>query len=752
MSAPEVPAGLTRTVVRGASVAGAGFALTITLSFFFYLVLARLATPEDFGVLAAGSLFVGVGMVFAESGMLAAIIQRRDRLEEAVNTAFVSTVLGGVALTLLALALSPLIGLVFSSHQIGVVAAELSGWLFLNLVAVVPNALLQRRFSFVRRVVVEPLSVLAFGITAIIACAQGLGVWGLVLGTYASGAAHAVLSWAFAGWRPNLRLATFTMWRELVGFGRHIFASEILARAGTIAETLFLGRFVSPASLGHYRYAYRIASLPLLAAVNVGSYVLFPAFARISNDQERFRAAVLRSLRWMWVLALPASLFLLALGEPLAVLLFGQRWRPTGYALMALSGYGFGGAVMSLASEAFKALGRPELLPRIVLLSAGLSVSLMVAGIPFGLVGVATAVSIASLAVGAYSLRLLVKVIDFPLQTLLSAIWAPTVASLTAGLSLLAFEQLVAHADQHALVPGFAILFAEAAGGIVLYLLVLAALAPPLARELVQLRFLDAAGVLRASSLPLRSRMRLLAIGIRHKLRPAPEYSLRVGSGSVFLSDDALTADRGAFEEVFVDECYAGDHRGAIVVDIGAHKGYYSAYAAKHGAAAILAYEPERRNLSYLRRTAESYQDSRWHVHDVAVGARAGDGTLWVNAEPWAHSLLQPLAAGDPPATQPVEIVPFGDVIRKARSLGDGKLLVKIDAEGAECEIVLESEADCWRRVDQVVIETHDFAPCSADDLALHLEGVGLVLTRSIDLKAGRIIRLSRLAPVEGNG
>jgi FkbM family methyltransferase len=222
----------------------------------------------------------------------------------------------------------------------------------------------------------------------------------------------------------------------------------------------------------------------------------------------------------------------------------------------------------------------------------------------------------------------------------------------------------------------------------------------------------------------------------------------------VFLSDDALKADRGAFEEVFIDECYAADHRGAIIVDIGAHKGYYGAYAAKNGAVAIVAYEPERRNLSYLRRTADSYRtnDLRWDVRDGAVGARAGEATLWVNAEPWAHSLLEPSTTDSARATQAVELVSFMDVIRTARSLGGGKLLVKIDAEGAECEIVLESDIDCWLRVDQVMIETHDFAPCSDDDLVRHLEPAGLVLTHSIELKAGRIIRLSRPAAAERDG
>src|SRR5438105_14796717 len=100
MTSPETPRSLTRIVVRGAGLAGAGHILTQVISLVAYLALARLATPHEFGQLAAGSIVVGAGLLVSEAGMLAAVVQRRDRVEEAASTALVATVLGGILLSL----------------------------------------------------------------------------------------------------------------------------------------------------------------------------------------------------------------------------------------------------------------------------------------------------------------------------------------------------------------------------------------------------------------------------------------------------------------------------------------------------------------------------------------------------------------------------------------------------------------------------------------------------------------------------
>jgi PST family polysaccharide transporter len=465
MSASETPQSLTRTVVRGVGVAGAGHVLTQALTLVVYLTLARLATPQDFGRLAAGSIVVGVGLLVSESGMLAAVIQRRDRLEEAASTAFVATVAGGFLLGLGALAASPLVGYFFHSHEIGLVAAAMSGYVALRQTTLVPDALMQRRFSFVRRVVLEPVRVVVFGAVAVATTAVGLGVWGLVTGTYAGVAAQAALSWSLVRWRPRLQLVSFAMWRELARFGRHVVASEAVRLVNAESRTAFIGRFLGAATLGQYTYAVRIALQPISLVVESVAYVLMPALSRISHDEERFRSAVLRSLRWLSIVALPTSLILLPLGQPLVIVVFGDRWRDAGRAVTAMCAASAGAAIVSLASEAWKSAGRPEWLPRTHALGAALAVGLTAAFLPLGLVGVAGGFSITSVVTSAYALYGLARVTRVPIVRLANELWPATVAALLMAGSLYVLE-LELDADSRGTLVGLALLAAETLVGL----------------------------------------------------------------------------------------------------------------------------------------------------------------------------------------------------------------------------------------------------------------------------------------------
>ena len=175
------------------------------------------------------------------------------------------------------------------------VAAAVSGLAFLHTSAVVADAWMQRRFSFVRRTIVEPAAVVAFGVTAIVLTARGFGVWGLVIGQYAGALVETTLSWILARWRPNLRLASYAMWRELIAYGRHTIAATGIRRAADQIPVFLLGRFTGTAALGQFRYASRVATLPLAMIMAAASYVLFPAFARIATERERFHAGVQRA-------------------------------------------------------------------------------------------------------------------------------------------------------------------------------------------------------------------------------------------------------------------------------------------------------------------------------------------------------------------------------------------------------------------------------------------------------------------------
>jgi PST family polysaccharide transporter len=474
-------------VLRGVGLAGSGYALTQVITLATYLVLARLTSPLTFGQYAEAAVLVGVGLLFTESGMLAALIQRRERIAEAANTALISTLVSGVAVSLLALALAPLIGLFFRSDTVGAVAAAISGQLFLRSATVVPNAMLERDLAFLRRTVVEPVAAVAFAAAAIVAMANGLGVWGLVIGNYVQIAIDAALTWALARWRPRPRLASLAMWRELVDFGRHVIAAGIVQRVGEQADRVLVGRFVGTSALGQYQYALRLAMAPFEATLAVASHVLFPAFARISHDRERLGSAYLRSLRWVMIAAMPASLILFPLGEPLTVVLFGEVWRQAGEALMAMCLFAAGNSLLSICLEGAKAYGRPAVLARVHLFMVVVTVAAMVALLPLGLTGVAAGLSIGAVAGGVYAALSFSRVVSLPIGRIWAQVWAPALAAALMAGALWPVEHLVIDAAAHGTAAGLALLALEGLVGVALYVAVLSMLAPATGRQIVRL-------------------------------------------------------------------------------------------------------------------------------------------------------------------------------------------------------------------------------------------------------------------------
>jgi O-antigen/teichoic acid export membrane protein len=487
LASPEPPpASLTGTVTRGIGLSGMGYGLSQLLTFGTYFVLAKLADPVDFGHFAAGTVVVGVGTLVGESGMLAALIQRRDRMEEALNSAFLATLAGGTVLSLLALAAAPLVALFFHSHEAGVVAAVMSGWMLLRLTAVVPDALLQRHFSFRRRVIIDPLATVAFAAGAIPAAAAGLGVWALAIGTYASALVNVIAAWVFAGWRPRPRLASIAMWRELARFGRPLLGAGMIRRVVAEIPVLALGHITGASALGQFTYSSRVAAQPLGAVVDVGAYVLQPAFARLSYHDERFRAAVCRSLRWLCITAFPAGLLLVPLGTAAVVLVFGEQWREAGNGAAALGVYCAAVSLDSIASETWKSYGRGDMLPRMHTVSLILTVVCVGALVPFGVLGVTIGMSASAVGVGVYAVRGMSRALGIALADLVSEIWPPALAAATMAGVLFCLEHFVVHAERHGTILGLGLLALEVLLGAAIYVSMMAVLAPHVTREFLE--------------------------------------------------------------------------------------------------------------------------------------------------------------------------------------------------------------------------------------------------------------------------
>jgi FkbM family methyltransferase len=234
-----------------------------------------------------------------------------------------------------------------------------------------------------------------------------------------------------------------------------------------------------------------------------------------------------------------------------------------------------------------------------------------------------------------------------------------------------------------------------------------------------------------ARTKPRRGRLHLVSLDVPGGLgqswevwkRVAPrEVCIRIGDGTIYFAGSTVNGDRGTFGEVFVAECYRADYHNAVVLDIGAHKGYFGAYAIMHGAKAVSSYEPEEDNFRYLERAARSFRSHGhdWQTSRVAVGSHEREAELRVSTDSWSHSLLRRPEQEERDVAQTVPVVAFGRILENAAEPND-RIIVKIDAEGSECEIVLRTRAESWAVVSELLIETHSFAPCSAQSIVRHV-------------------------------
>ena len=128
----------------------------------------------------------------------------------------------------------------------------------------------------------------------------------------------------------------------------------------------------------------------------------------------------------------------------------------------------------------------------------------------------------------------------------------------------------------------------------------------------------------------MRTRLGLLRAEVRRRLRPKSAYAVPYGRGALYLSHADYEIDWETLKNVLADEPYPTDYRGAIVLDIGAHKGYYGAYALVQGARRVISFEPETENVKHLERSVASFdgRGDSWRVERVAVGAHAAEGEL----------------------------------------------------------------------------------------------------------------------------
>jgi PST family polysaccharide transporter len=306
-------------------------------------------------------LFLTYADTIGDLGVAAAVIYWPERHEDIAGVSFwVGLAMSLAWFTLAQLTAAPVAD--FFRNPDAEPILRVLAWSFpLRALGNTHDALCQRALHFKARVVPETLLVAVKGIACVGLALAGFGVWSLVWGQLAGVAVRTVALWVVVPWRPDLRLST-SLLGPVLRYGRGIVAVRVLAAVLHHADVVIVGRILGVTALGFYQIAAKVPEMTVALLIWVGGKVLFPTLARVQEEPEQLRRVYLEALRWVGLLAIPASVGMFLLAEPLLVTLLGPTWASAAPILRALAVYTGLRALGSHAGDVLKATGRPGLL------------------------------------------------------------------------------------------------------------------------------------------------------------------------------------------------------------------------------------------------------------------------------------------------------------------------------------------------------------------------------------------------------
>jgi O-antigen/teichoic acid export membrane protein len=311
--------------IRGGAVTLAAQAGKFAIQLLSTMVLARLLTPADFGLVAMVTVITGFVGLFKDLGLSQATVQRSHITHAQVSTLFWINVIISALLMIIITAIAPAIAWIYREPRLMWITIALAGTFIFSGLAVQHQALLRRQMKFLSLVIVDLLSVLV-GITiALLMAWHGSHYWALVMQTIAQTISYCVLIWLWCDWKPT-RLRKGSGVREMLGFGGDLTGFQVVNYFARNADNAMIGWRWGDRVLGLYGRAYQLLLLPLAQINNPMSGVAIPALSRLQNHPKQYRAAFIQLLEKLTLITMPAIALTIVCADWIVRLVLGAQW------------------------------------------------------------------------------------------------------------------------------------------------------------------------------------------------------------------------------------------------------------------------------------------------------------------------------------------------------------------------------------------------------------------------------------------
>lgn len=378
---------LKKKAVKGVAWTSLDQVLNLGFGFVIGVILARLLSPSDYGMLAMIAVFNAVAFAFVNSGFGSALIRKPDLTDDDNTTAFSFNFVVAVVMVGVIWLIAPYVAQFYDKPILTSLVRVEALLLIISSLAIVQNTQLSRALNFKARMIINVTAQVIAGAAAIIAAYRGLGVWALVVQHFVSGVTGTVMLWIISPWRPRGRWNK-NSFRYLWGFGSKLLASGLLDKIYANIYPIIIGKLFSAADLGQYTRAKGYASLPSTGLTSVIQLVTFPVLSQIQNDDSRLGNSYRRMLRFTVFVVFPVMMGMAVLAYPLVITLVTDKWAECVPYLQVICFASMWYPVHAINLNLLQVKGRSDLFLRLEIIKKIIITVAIFICVPFGIMGI----------------------------------------------------------------------------------------------------------------------------------------------------------------------------------------------------------------------------------------------------------------------------------------------------------------------------------------------------------------------------
>ncbi|KMQ74613.1 lipopolysaccharide biosynthesis protein [Marinobacter subterrani] len=376
-------------VVNAVAISGGSRVVIQLVSLGYTITLARLLTPDDFGLITMVAVFTGFAGLLADVGLGSALIQKKDVTELDYSTVFWTNLGLGLFFTGLIFISSDWIAAFYQREELSLIAKILSLQFVLDAIRLVPGNRLARELHFGYVAIANLLGMLCAGALAVYMAVVGYGFWALAWQAVASSVVTTLVICLSCRWIPRLAFS-FSALKGLVNFSMYVFGTQMIQYGARTVDKLLAGRYLGSDAVGILGRAQTLLLLPLKNISHVVGNVMFPALSMVQDDVARVRRVYLRSTQAIALATFPMMLGMMAVADNFVVGVLGEQWAAMIPIIRILSIAGIASSIVTITGSVYLSQGASKLQFRVNLVTRPIAILGVVIGLPWGLVGIAT--------------------------------------------------------------------------------------------------------------------------------------------------------------------------------------------------------------------------------------------------------------------------------------------------------------------------------------------------------------------------